>query len=107
MAKNGKYKIRKDDGMFEEVSGVLVGEWWGIHKREDKMFVLTHIPSGLRVWSSRKKTTLQLLLQEPEFFDQPDVESLAWRNKIAKTIQRFCDKNTDLFAKPKKKIGWE
>lgn len=107
MAKTGTYRITRDDGVDQEVKGELVGEWWGIHKRDDSMYVLTHLPSGMLIWSSRKKTNLKMLLQEPEFFELPDHESVEWRAGIAKAIQRFCEKNTDLNHKPKKKVGWE
>lgn len=106
MAKVGKYRIHMDDGTEKEVSGQIYGEWWGIHKREDKMYALTHLPTGYRVWSSRKKTTLVMLIQEPEFCELPDHEDPVWRARVAKAIQRFCEKNTDLTAK-KPKIGWE
>lgn len=106
MARNAKYTIQTNNGN-KEVNGTVVGEWWGVHKRDDKTYALTHLPSGMLVWSSRKKTTLQMLLQEPEFFETPDHQDPEWVKKISLTIKRFCDKNTDLNHKPKKKVGWE
>lgn len=96
MAKTGKYRIKMNIGETAdmEVTGTIVGEWWGIHKREDRSgYSLTHLPSGMMVWSSQKKTTLLQLLQEPEFFDLPDHEDPKWRVTIAAAIKRFCDKN--------------
>lgn len=86
-----------------------MSDQWAIHAdptSTKKYYVLTHIPSGKRVWSSAKVTTLKMLIQEPEFFEEIDDTSLEDVNKIARAIKRFCDSNTDLTAKPKKKIGW-
>lgn len=38
-----------------------------MHRREDDMFVLTHIPTGFRVTSTYKKRNLIKLLNHPEF----------------------------------------
>lgn len=95
MAKKAKYEI---DLMYakgkQEVSGEIYGEWWGIHKNEaQKLYVLTHLPTGKRVWSSSKKRKLVELLQEPEFFDPPQVNDRTYLKNLSQVITRFCDKN--------------
>lgn len=99
MAKKAEYIIKMSNGPVADmtVKGEIIGEWWGIHKREDKGgYALTHLPTGYLVWSSKKKGNLVKLLQEPEFFEIPDHEDAKWRVSIAAAIKRWCDKN-----------GWE
>lgn len=94
MAKKAKYSVQLVNGNKQEVNGEIYGEWWGIHKNEDtKMYVLTHLESGRRVWSSTKKRTLQQLVQEPEFFEPPEVNSTEYKSKMRSAITRFCEEN--------------
>lgn len=91
-----------------EVDAYLMSEQWAIHKDvNSSQYVLTHIPSGKRVWSARTQTTLKMLIQEPEFMEILDDTNLEQVNRLSNCIKRFCDKRTDLESKPKKKIGWD
>lgn len=70
---------------------------WGIHKRDDGMFVLTHIPTGYLVTSSYKKRSLMQLTNLPEFSagcwqmgGNPNAEDV---ERLRKTISHFFDEN--------------
>lgn len=107
-----KGKISCDFGGNKvEVEAQIMSEQWAIHldptKETGKHYVLTHIPSGKRVWSSRTQTHLKRLIQEPEFLEPLDDTNIAQVNRLALAICRFCNHSTNLYARPKKKIGWE
>ena len=82
-----KYKLRMDCGPYE-VEGSVCGDW-GIDKRENQYYILTHIPTGCRVESARTMKFLKDLVATPEFenFDGKNVEPL----KVA--IQRLRNIN--------------
>lgn len=60
-----KYKIKCGDGT-KEVDGAANGIW-GIDKRENQYYILTHIPTGCFVESARTQKFLKDLVEEPEF----------------------------------------
>lgn len=80
------YKIKKGD-TFEEVEGYVFNDIWGIDKRASSYYVLTYIPNGCLVESSRTMKFLKLLVQEPEFFDFDGSPVQAY--KLADAIARF------------------
>ena len=83
--KKAKYNIRKGDE-FEEVEGYVFGDW-GIDKRAPSYYVLTYIPNGCLVESSRTMKFLKMLIQEPEFFDFDGTPNQAY--KLATAIARY------------------
>lgn len=66
MAKKQSYELNMKNGERKFVEGEVYGNF-GIHKREDKMYTLTHIPSGCLVVSDSKKKELVKLLKDEEF----------------------------------------
>ena len=108
--KKGVLKLSCKEGGTLDCEAEILSDQWAIHKdpfRESKLYVLTHIPSGKRVWSSKLKTRLKLLVQEPAFFEPLKDTDLRDVKRLGMAIRDFCDRNTDLTAKPKKMIGWE
>lgn len=87
MVKKQVYKLDMVNGEEKEVKGEVYGSF-GIHKREDGMFVLTHLPSGCRVVSANKKKELVSLVEDEEFsqpcweLDRPDKESISRLSSI-------------------------
>lgn len=108
--KKGKIKLVTKDGGWLECDAEIMSDQWAIHKdpfvEVGSRYVLTHIPSGKRVWSSKLKTNLKMLIQEPAFFEPLKDTDLRDVKRLGMAIREFCDCNTDLLAKPKKKIGW-
>lgn len=95
--KKGIIGCRMDIGDWKHVNGYIMSDQWGIHKDFDNTrYVLTHLLSGRRVWSSKKQITLKRLIQEPEFLERLDFTSSEHRAKLSKAIKRFCEEN-----------GWE
>lgn len=84
--KKTKYKIRMEDGQYKTVEGYVFNEQWGIDKRESGRFILTHIPTGCFVDSSRTMKFLKLMIQEPEFFDEVSKETIG---ALGKAISRY------------------
>lgn len=99
MAKKANYDITmKKDNSKVEVKGEIHGHW-GIHKREDGYFALTHLASGTLVCSAQKKKDLVELLEDEEFkndcwgSDTPaNVPTQADVNRLSKTIGQFYTK---------------
>lgn len=89
--KKTKYFILKKDGQKEEIEGTVYNNVWGIDKREAGYYVLTYVPNGAFVDSSKKMTILKMLIQEPEFFDFDGTPTTAL--KLFKAIKRYRDKN--------------
>lgn len=108
--KKGVIKLARKEGGTLDCEAEIMSDQWAIHKdpfvENGNHYVLTHIPSGKRVWSSKLKTTLKLLVQEPAFFEPLKDTDLRDVKRLGMAIREFCDRNTDLLAKPKKKIGW-
>lgn len=75
MAKKQNYELNMKDGSSKYVEGEVYGNF-GVHKREDKMFTITHIPSGCLVVSDDKKKNLVRLLQHEIFQEE------VWKNAI-------------------------
>lgn len=70
MAKKANYSIiMAKDNSKVEVQGEMIG-FWGIHKREDKLYALTHLDTGMLVCSAEKKKCLVALLEDPEFKEE-------------------------------------
>ena len=106
MAKKQKYKIKMQDGTFQEVEGEVVNNIWGIDKRtvvtgeqtlkdgttrtlSSTSYMVTHIPTGafLPTGSFRTIKAAKLLLNEPEFFiDELDSDAVM---EMAKALGRF------------------
>lgn len=108
--KKGTIKLACKEGGTLDCEAEIMSEQWAIHQDpflETKLYVLTHIPSGKRVWSSKLKGRLKLLVQEPAFFEPLKDTDLRDVKRLGMAIRDFCDRNSDLTAKPKKKIGWE
>ena len=85
MAKWVKQKYKTlHTGRFQEVEGVVCGQW-GIDKRGNQWYILTHIPSGCLAESARTMKFLKDLVATPEFecFDGHNTQPLA------DTIGRF------------------
>lgn len=107
--KKGKIKLTMDcpPDTTVEVEASIMSDQWAIHKEaSSSLYVLTHIPSGRRAWSSRTQLFLKRLVQEPEFLEPIDEKNLEQLKRLVQAIKRFCDENTDLDS-PKKKSGWE
>lgn len=108
--KKGLIKLSCKEGGTLDCEAEIMSEQWAIHQDpflETKLYVLTHIPSGKRVWSSKLKGRLKLLVQEPAFFEPLKDTDLRDVKRLGMAIRDFCDRNTDPNAKPKKKVGWE
>lgn len=85
--KKQKYNIDKN-GEKVEVEGYVFNKNWGVDKRDNGYYVLTYIPNGYLVESSRTLKFMKELLAEPVFFEEKlDVAELA------KTIKKFRDEN--------------
>lgn len=105
--KKGKVKLTMNDGGDVEVEASIMSPQWAIHKDiNSSQYVLTHIPSGKRAWSSHTQLSLKRLIQEPEFLVDIDAMNKGQLVDLAGAIARFCDKETDLEHKPRKIIGW-
>lgn len=89
--KKTKYSITMNDGTKQEVEGQVFNNVWGIDKRGSAYYVLTYVPNGAFVESSKTMKLLKLLVQEPEFFDFD--ETIQSTVKIIGAIKRFRDKN--------------
>lgn len=87
-----KYFIDKG-GKKVEVEGEQATPYYGIHRREDKMYALTHIASGYLVASTRLKKELQLLASDPAFFDPLDPTNKNDVYRVACAVQQFVRKN--------------
>lgn len=93
MAKKQNYKLAMRTGEEKEVKGEVYGNF-GVHKRDDGLFVLTHLPSGCHVVSAEKKKELiKLLKDEAEEFEttcwespRPDTSNV---NRLSRIISRY------------------
>lgn len=98
--KKGKISLLREEGGYLECEAEIMSDQWGIHKdpfvEKGKHYVLTHIPSGKRVWSSKLKTRLKLLVQEPAFFEPLKDTDLRDVKRLGMAIREFCERN-----------GWE
>lgn len=74
-----------------EVDGYVFDGKWGIDKRGDGRYYLTHLGSGMMVHSSKKMATLKLLLQEPRFFEPFDHSNQIHCFELSNAVKRFCD----------------
>lgn len=95
--KRGKIKIELKEGGTMECDASIMSPQWAIHLDpfldKGKHYVLTHIPSGRRVWSSAKQLLLKRLIQEPEFLEQVDANSPEDVSTLSNAIRRFCGEN--------------
>lgn len=83
--KKQRYQIDKN-GNKEEVEGYVFNKVWGVDKRAPQHYVLTHIPTGYFVDSSRTLKFFKELLAEPYFFEEElDIK------KLSETIKKFRD----------------
>lgn len=83
--KKTKYEIDKN-GVKETVEGYVFNKIWGVDKRAPQYFVLTHIPTGYLVDSSRTLKFFKEMLTDPVFFEEElDVK------KVAEAIKKFRD----------------
>lgn len=97
MAKKANYEVSMKDKGMVPVSGEVYGNF-AIRKRDDKMFVLDHVPSGYLVCSAGKKKELVDLLQNPVFGedvwasskDVPEEEVAKLRCVIADFYSKKC-----------------
>lgn len=100
MAKKALYDITmKKDNSKVQVEGETYYDKWGIHKREDKMFTLTHLDSGMLVCSSERKKDLVELLQDPEFkegcWSKGVMPKSSDVNRLSKVIGKFYTKKNE------------
>lgn len=95
--KKGRIKVATKEGGWLECDADIMSNQWAIHNdpflEKGKHYVLTHIPSGKRVWSSKLKTRLKLLVQEPAFFEPLHDTDLRDVKRLGMTIREFCEKN--------------
>lgn len=96
MAKRANYSLTMNEGYAQkEVKGEIYGSF-GIHKREDGYFALTHIDSGMLVCSAQKKKELVELLDDPEFKEECWKDSTKIEpkdvNRLSKIIGQFYSK---------------
>lgn len=93
MSKRGVIKILMGEE-FIEIPALIMSPQWAIHRSPNAdiktHYVLTHIPSGKRVWSASTQTFLKELIQEPEFFEPLDDLCVVQVNRIGEAIKRFC-----------------
>lgn len=98
--KKGRIKVATKEGGWLECDADIMFDQWAIHNdpfiEKGKRYALTHIPSGKRVWSSKLKTRLKLLVQEPAFFEPFKDTDLRDVKRLGITIREFCEKH-----------GWE
>lgn len=97
MAKKANYDLTMNEGLKMSVTGeTYYNGNFGIHKREDGYYILTHIPSGLRVVSAKKKKSIVKLLEDPEFalpcWESPTPAKQSV-NFLSKVISRFYGEN--------------
>ena len=83
MAKSCVFSISMKDGTKKDVSGIVIDGVWGIDKREDKSFYLTHIPTGALVTNASTQKALKELVSRPDMIDETSVD------KIAKAVGDF------------------
>ena len=79
------------DSGYYEVEGYVFNKVWGIDKRANSYYVLTYIPNGCLVESSRTLKFLKMLIQEPEFFDFDGSPKTA--AKLLEAINRYRAKH--------------
>lgn len=88
-------RIMKDDGTVEHVEAEAYNFQWSIHYNEEiKQWVLSHVKSGKRVWIDNSKRTLQLIVNQPEFFEEVDANNPDSIRPIVGAIGRVV-KNLD------------
>lgn len=70
MAKKANYELNMGMKGKQTVTGEVYGNF-GIHKRDDGWFAITHIPSGMLVVSDQKKKKLvELIADHDEFREE-------------------------------------
>ena len=107
--KKGMIKLATKEGGWLDCEAEIMSDQWAIHQDpflEKKHYVLTHVPSGKRVWSSKLKTRLKMLIQEPAFFEPLKDNDLRDVKRLGMAIKDFCERITTTDGK-KKVIGWE
>ena len=87
MWKKQTYQIDKG-GTKESVTGSVCG-CWGIDKRENQYYVLTHVPTGFFVDSSRTATFLKKMVDCPEFAEYDGMFGHHDNSKLITRIQSF------------------
>lgn len=106
--KKGIIKLATKEGGWLDCEAEIMSDQWAIHQDpflEKKHYVLTHVPSGKRVWSSKLKTRLKMLIQEPAFFEPLKDTDLRDVKRLGMAIKAFCERTTT--DGKKKVIGWE
>ena len=85
----GKYQIDLL-GEKKEVEGIVCGDW-GIDKRAPGYYILTHIPTGYMVDSSRTQRFLKEAAEHQAFQsfteDEKKVESVASLGKVLQSLR--------------------
>lgn len=75
--KKQQYEIDKN-GMKVVVEGYVFNKIWGVDKRDQQHYVLTHIPTGYLVESAKTLKFLKELLADPVFAkEELDVKGVA------------------------------
>lgn len=72
MAKSLSFNISMKNGTKVEVKGLVIDGKWGIDKREDKFFYLTHIPTGALITNAKTQKALKELVSRPDMVDEDD-----------------------------------
>lgn len=92
MAKKQEYALKMNGtDKTMTVKGEIYGNF-GLDKRDTGYFVITHIPSGCLVCSSKKKKDLVTLLEDEEFWEEywsktrPDDEYI---KKLAVVVAKY------------------
>lgn len=95
--KRGRIKLELIDGSMMESDASIMSAQWAIHPdpflEKGKHYVLTHIPTGRRAWSSKTQMFLKRLIQEPEFLETIDASSQDSLRSLNRAIKRFCGEN--------------
>lgn len=85
----GRYTIEVF-GQPQEVDGIVCGNW-GIDKRANQFYILTHIPTGYMVDSSRTQKFLKEAAESEEFQsfaeDEGRAESVASLGKVLQSLR--------------------
>lgn len=76
------FEIKMNDGTTKTVEGVIVNDIWGIDKREDKCFYLTHIPTGTLITNGKTQKVLKEFVNGQDVIDETDLQKIA--NEVVK-----------------------
>jgi hypothetical protein len=91
--KRGKINLRKPNEKMDETNGLL-SKWFGIHRYE-KLFVVTHLPTGYRAGTFKKSWMARGYIKDME----SDKSGMNWDTEDFEVLKQNKDKTLALLKK--------